>query len=326
MSLLSKILSPFTKPGEPAEPKPAEPAKPSVKAGEMAALLGMSSDAERDWLEDYGARVYSGAGTLVDLGSWLGSLTIPLLVGLDRNPATGNGSTDLHAYDLFQWADWMKPWQLHNADGPLKPGDTFLPEFVRRVGPYDRHQRLLIHAGDLVRLGWCGRPIELLVVDVMKNWDLANCVVRDFFPYLLPGQSYVFHQDFCHFYTSWIHLIHYRLRDHFEKVASLPNSGTVVFKYTKAFPPESLRKTYSFADFSDAEVEAAFEFSLRQVDADQMARRQAVMAAKVMVFVHKNDPERARRELDSLAAQGWVIGGELKSVQDDVNQRLNKVS
>jgi hypothetical protein len=249
---------------------------------------------------------------------------IPLLAGLERNPAAANAGADLHAYDLFQWADWMKPWQLSNADGPLQPGDTFLPEFVRQVGPYDHHKRLLIHAGDLARLGWCGRPIELLVVDVMKYWDLANCVVHDFFPCLIPGRSYVFHQDFCHYYTSWIHLIHYRLRDHFEKVASLPESGTVVFKYTSAFPLESLRRTYSFADFSDAEVEAAFEFSLSQVDADQLARRQAVMAAKVMVSVHKSDPERARRELAALAAQGWAIEGELKTVQDEVNLLLNK--
>jgi hypothetical protein len=85
-----------------------------------------------------------------------------------------------------------------------------------------------------------------------------------------------------------------------------------------------LRRTYSFADFSDAEVEAAFEFSLSQVDADQLARRQAVMAAKVMVSVHKNDPERARGELAALAAQGWVIEGELKIVQDEVDLRLNK--
>jgi hypothetical protein len=320
MRPLSKLLSAFTKPEKPSGNSTGQ----TRKTRELPPPVGMTSPFERDYLEDYAARVYSGAGAIVDLGSWLGSLTIPLLAGMERNPAAANAGADLHAYDLFQWADWMKPLQLSNADGPLQPGDTFLPEFVRQVGPYDHHKRLLIHAGDLARLGWCGRPIELLVVDVMKYWDLANCVVHDFFPCLIPGRSYVFHQDFCHYYTSWIHLIHYRLRDHFEKVASLPESGTVVFKHTSAFPLESLRRTYSFADFSDSEVEAAFEFSLRQVDADQLARRQAVMAAKVMVSVHKNDPERACRELAALAAQGWAIEGELKTVQDEVNLLLNK--
>lgn len=279
----------------------------------------MTSQSERDFLEDYAARVFSCSGTIVDLGSWLGSLTVSLLAGMKRNPIVARQGADLHAYDIFQWADWMKPWQLYNEGVPLKTGDTFLPEFVRRVDPHDPQKWMLIHAGDIQRMGWVGRPIELLVVDVMKNWELANCVVRDFFPFLIPGKSYVFHQDFCHYYTPWIHLIHYRLRDHFEKVASLAESGTVVFKYTKAFSPESLRRTYSVSDFSEAEIEAAFEFSLQQVDADQLARRQAVMAAKVMVYVHQEAFERARQELAALAARGWAIEGELKTAQEAAN-------
>jgi hypothetical protein len=280
----------------------------------------MTSRFERDYLQDYAARVYSGSGAIVDLGCWVGSLTIPLLIGLERNPVGSRPGVDVHAYDLFRWADWMKPWQLFNSSEPLKAGDTFLPEFIRRVEPYDKQKRLLIHAGDLRRLGWCGRPIEMLVLDVMKSWDLANCVVQDFFPHLIPGQSYVFHQDFCHYYTPWIHLIQYRFRDHFEKVASLPDSGTVVFRLTKPFPVEAVRRTYSFADFSDTDTAAAFEHSLQQVDVGQPVRRQAVKAAQVMVSFHKKDFARARSELSALAADGWPIEGELKTVQDLLNE------
>ena len=48
------------------------------------------------------------------------------------------------------------------------------------------------------------------------------------------------------------------------------------------------------------------------------------MAAKVMVFVHQQDFERARRELAALAANGWAIEGELKTAQNEANPRLNK--
>lgn len=283
----------------------------------LESALGMSSSEEREFLEDYTARVYSGVGTIVDLGSWLGSLTIPLLIGLDRNPA-GNGA-EVHAYDLFEWADWMNPWKVLQDGKQLKPGDSFLPAFLRQVLPHDTKKRLLIHAGDLPRLGWCGRRIELLVVDVMKNWTLANCVVQTYFPCLIAGKSYVFHQDFCHYFTPWIHLIHYRFRNHFEKVASLPNSGTVVFKYTRPFPEELLKHTYSFSDFSDAEIEAAFEFSLQQVDANLTGGRQTVMGAKIMAFVHQKRFEDARRELASLKAKGWAIDGELKTAAELAN-------
>jgi hypothetical protein len=289
--------------------------------GELEALWGMTTPNERHYLADYAQRLYTGKGAIVDLGSWLGSLTVPLLLGLKENPAPAAKKGALHAYDLFEWQDWMNPYQPKGRfRKPLKSGDSFLPEFVRRVSPFDTERRLLIHAGDLGGLGWCGRPIEMLVVDVMKSWDLANCVVRDFFPSLMPGQSYVFHQDFCHHYTTWIHLIHYRLRDHFEKVVSLADAATIVFKYTKPFPAEVLRHTYSFDDFSEAEFEAAFEFSLSQVEPDSLWQRQAILAAKVMAFIHKQDLRRARQELEKITARGLAIDGELKIVQAQLAQ------
>jgi hypothetical protein len=313
MNALMKLLSRHAKPEQ--RDIRTEP------GANLEAVPGMTSLAEREYLRDYAARVYSGAGAIVDLGCWLGSLTIPLLAGLEKNPASAMGEADIHAYDLFRWADWMKPWQTFHGGEVLKAGETILPEFIRQVEPHDRQKRLLIHAGDLQRLGWSGRPIEMLVVDVMKSWDLANCVARDFYPSLIPGLSYVFHQDYCHYYTPWIHLMQYRLRDHFERVAGPPDSSTEVFRHTRPFTAESLRRSLSFADFSPAEIEAAFEYSLSQLDGGPEWRRQAVKAAEVMVSVHQNDFARARRELSALAASGWAIEGDLKIVQEQLNEK-----
>ena len=287
----------------------------------LESLCGMTTAAERQYLENYARRVYTGAGAIVDLGSWLGSLTIPLLVGLKQNPLAATAKAGLHAYDLFEWAQWMEPYQEAAAfEQPMKPGDSLLPEFRRRVCPHDPEKRLLVHAGDLRRLGWCGHNIELLIIDLMKSWELANCVVQEFLPFLIPGRSYVFHQDFCHYYTTWIHLIHYRLRDHFEKVVSLPDSATLVFKHTKPFLPESLRRNYSFNDFSEAEIEQAFDFSLSQIEPDQSMKRQSVLAAKVMAFIQKRQPATASRELDAIASSGIKIEGELKTVRTLLEQ------
>src|SRR2546430_16771342 len=69
-------------------------------------LVGMTTRIEREFLENYARQTYSGAGEIVDLGSWLGSLTISLLEGLKKNPAAFTAAS-VHAYDLFAWEDWM---------------------------------------------------------------------------------------------------------------------------------------------------------------------------------------------------------------------------
>ena len=50
-----------------------------------------------------------------------------------------------------------------------------------------------------------------------------------FFPALMSGASIIMHQDFAHWYTAWIHPIHYRLREYLEPLYDIPASGSMVF-------------------------------------------------------------------------------------------------
>lgn len=74
----------------------------------------------------------------------------------------------------------------------------------------------------------------------MKSWELANSVLRNFFPALRPGLSLVHHQDFVHFFTPWIHLIMYRLREYFEPYAYV-REGSYIFRYRKEILPSFSR-------------------------------------------------------------------------------------
>lgn len=280
-------------------------------------LLGMTTKTEQQYFARYGAEIYTGKGEIVDLGCWLGSTTIPLIEGLLKNPAFAKSDRKVFAYDLFIWYDWMK-YSVVGTDlaGKYKEGDNFVEEFKQRTKKYA--SRIEIREGDLVEIGWHGAAIEFLLIDAMKNWELSNAIIKDFFVSLVPNESYILHQDYAHYFTPWIHLLQWKFREHFEFVEEVPRSQSVVFKYTKKIPAELLSKTYSFESFSDAEVDQAFAYALNLISQEKLPN---VAAAKVMWFVHQKKISKAERELKSFLNQGIALEKDLKTVSELISQK-----
>ena len=147
--------------------------------------------------------------------------------------------------------------------GRFQAGDSFLDEFLERTAPWGRW--IEAHPADLTCTRWTGGPIEVLFVDAMKSWGLADAIVQEFFPHVMAGCGYVFHQDYVHHTTPWIHLLMYRLRDCFEPVEHVEDSGTVIFRLIRPIEPERARGPWSIGSFSDDEIEAAFAYSRQWV-------------------------------------------------------------
>ncbi|HIK18853.1 MAG TPA: glycosyltransferase family 4 protein [Leptolyngbyaceae cyanobacterium M33_DOE_097] len=262
--------------------------------------FSMLSYHERVYLENYTQKQYSGKGEIVDLGCWLGSSTIPLAIGLRNNAIVTNQSKRIHAYDIFIWDSfYMDNMVVGTAlEGKYQRGDSFVDEYIKRIQPWEGSIR--VYPGDLTEIGWGKQPIEFLFVDAMKSWDLANSILKNFFPYLIPELSLVVHQDFGHFYTTWIHLLMYRFREYLIPIEHPYTYSSRAFLYTKPIPLDLLHQTYSFADFSIEEVEAAFNYSL-SIMSEKI--RPNVAAAKVMYFIQTGNVERAKSELAEARAQ-----------------------
>ena len=126
----------------------------------------------------------------------------------------------------------------------------------------------------------------------MKSPDTARVIVRDFYPHLVAGVSLVAHQDFAHFFTGWIHLIQYRLRDYFEFDSEVKRACTVVFKLKKTIPAALLDQDWSLENADLAEVNAAFDYSANLVSAD---KQEQIAAARAMAHVHRGEPELAEQ-------------------------------
>lgn len=248
-------------------------------------MSSMISTNEQEYLYKLAQSEYSGQGHIIDLGCWLCASTVEMVRGLVENPHIHAQTYKIHAYDLFIWESWMDRWAVDTSfEGRFKPGDSFLEACQERVSPWK--DKVEFHPGDLTQVGWQGEPIELLFIDAMKNWETANSIIHDFFPYLIPGKSIIVHQDYSHPYVYWIHLTMYRLREYFEPICDIPSSTSLVFKYKAAIPPELLSASYSLAAFSIDELNAAFDYASQLVT---LGKRPMVMSGKIKAFADLED-------------------------------------
>lgn len=279
--------------------------EPPVNAKAAALVTGMTSLEEQAYFRNYAQNTYSGAGEIVDLGCWLGSTTIPLAQGM-RNNKRAHGKF-VHAYDQFKWQAWMNS-SINKCSKQYNVGDSFLDEYVERTRDYS--DIVKIYPGDITQIGWNGQPIEFLLVDLMKSWSLAEYVVKTFYPCLIPGKSVLLHQDFKHQYTSWIHLIQYKLRDYFSLEVDLSGSSSTAFRLIRPIDCD-LSWLSDLMTFSDDEVSQAFQYSLSLVK----HKSSNIAAAHVMYFIHLNRKPKARRLLNKYIDRGFSVTSDLARCQ-----------
>lgn len=275
----------------------------------------MTAPNERKFLQWYGEHEYTGTGEIVDLGSWMGATVVPMACGLLNNPRAETRDKQVHAFDLFVWEDWMEPSVAGTElEGKYQPGESFVSEFESATEEWG--SRVCTYAGDLTQTEWHGGPIEFLFVDAMKTWDLTNAILRNFFPHLMPGKSLVVHQDFVHYYTPWIHLVMYRLREFFTPRHHIPRTSSVVFSVEEAIPVDLLAP-YSFDDFTADEIAAAFDHSRRIVPKTAWA---GIKAADIMLDVHRGNLDRAADELGAVRRSSLRFDDNLQMVEQHLEE------
>jgi len=262
-------------------------------------LPGMTTVTERAYFKWHAQEIFGGRGAIVDLGSWFGSTTAALAMGLCANSHPAAQRAVIHAFDRFTWEPWMDSYAHAARFGSYSPGDTFLGEFEVVTRPW-RH-RIEVHGGDLLNQTWDDRPIEVLLIDAMKSWELAQHILIHFCGALMKDHGYLIHQDFSNCFTSWIPLVTYRLRNFLEPVQSVPRSETMVFRVVRLLEehPDLLGMTRS--SFDDMEVNEAFDFALRITDAE---KHSGINAARAMLLVYDGDLAGAKERVDMLDRMG----------------------
>lgn len=204
-----------------------------------AAVPTMLTEVELRMLNRLADEHYTGAGCIVDAGSFLGGSTVAIADGLRRN-LRRRGLPDekrIHSFDRFEVEEWTRGIYFPQS---TPAGTSFRETFDQNIAPYAA--LVEVHAGDITAREWSGEPIEILFIDVAKHWTVCDWVTRQFFPSLIPGRSLVVQQDYLyHHWVAWLHVTMEFYADYFEYVGDT-EVNSVVFRYVKRIPDDVLRE------------------------------------------------------------------------------------
>jgi hypothetical protein len=192
---------------------------------------------------------YTGEGAIVDAGCFLGGSTVALADGLRRNFQRRRRVEEklIHTFDRFEVEEYTIDQFF---SGSAQAGESFRPLFDRNIAPYAT--LVEVHAGDVCASPWQGGPIEILFVDIAKRWTTCDWVSWQFFPWLIPGKSFVIQQDYLyHHWVAWLHITMEFYSDYFEYVCDT-GVNSAVFRNTKRIPEGVLRE-HTVASLSTAE-------------------------------------------------------------------------
>ncbi len=217
---------------------------------ELPRRLGMLGESESRAFYYLAKDAFTGEGTIVDGGSFLGRSAVCFATGLRANPRHRPQHDRIHCFDLFRVPDEGSVEFLRRYAGVTRAvGDSTRDIFDGQVA--DVRELLEVHEGDFHTVVWQHQPIEILLVDIAKTRSLGQRVVASFFPDLIPGRSLVVQQDY---HTPWLphlHVVMEFFAPWFELV--LPRvDDTAIFKLIAPIPPEALARAAAY-EFQPAE-------------------------------------------------------------------------
>jgi hypothetical protein len=279
---------------------------------------GMTTDNELCFLETYAREVFSGAGRIVDLGCWFGATTLSLARGLAaRGKAAPAGTID--ALDRFEWESWMDPIaEKVSLPRRYAAGQSFYDEVKELLRPYAAV--INVERQDLLRYTPPLTPVELLFIDAMKSWGLAQKIVCGFFPRLIAGCSYVVQQDFAYYHpvVATSHLSMWYLREHFRCVHHVPDSCSVVFFCTRPLEAAALPE-FSPKLFTADLVEEAYEYCLGCVQSNV---RVMLEIAKLCFLIQEGHAQTAINQGHRVARLEGVSRAMVVRVEATAQERL----
>ncbi|MGE0142515.1 MAG: class I SAM-dependent methyltransferase [Planctomycetota bacterium] len=259
--------------------------------------IGMLGDAESALFYHLTQSYFSGAGTVIDAGSFLGKSAFYLASGMRDNPKVDATRHRVHCFDLFEVNHPSTIDYIRRTLGQeTRIGDSTTALFERQVAPV--RELLEVHKGDFMDAHWPSGEIEILMVDIAKTAALGRKVMELFFTHLIPGKSLVIHQDYHHPWHPYIHVTMEYLGESFRLVEPRAD-GSAVFFLRAPLDPEALRRAIEF-DFTREEI---LQLLARAIERIPHSQRDMVCLVDLLVRMETEDPSAALIEADRVSAE-----------------------
>lgn len=278
--------------------------KTYILPDDVKSVKGMVSNYERTYLNFYTSKLYTGQGTIVDLGCWLGATSLALATGLEQNKCFRSDKKYIYSYDLFKWDLSYNPHVIDcKNEYVFNNGDCFIEKYKKNLNRYLKN--ISIHK-DIIEEGWHNEKIEFLLIDAMKNLTLTKSILNNFYPFLIPNKSLIYHQDFDHYLTPWVHLLIYLHKPFCKLTHNVPYSGGCVFLIKKPIPEKLLN--IDFGKLDEKTVDTAFHYCLNIADKNKY---KGIASAHVYFYYYNKKIDKAKQVLIKYLWNGIEIENDL---------------
>lgn len=204
--------------------------------GQLDALLHPEERKLMAWMAN---NIYTGEGEIVDAGAFLGGSAACFAHGLDRNSNVQRKSGRIHSYDLFRKGNWL-PAAVASWDARSE-GQSTIDLFHDQLSDFEH--MVAVYPGDITRRVWSSGEIEFLMLDCSKTENLNDHCMRMFMPSMIPGRSFLIHQDYAIKSSMyWLHSTMYLLKDYFDHLVTVKFGGTTLFRCKERIAPETIER------------------------------------------------------------------------------------
>lgn len=162
-----------------------------------------------------GRHFYTGEGSVVDAGCWLGSSSFYIAKGIEQGNLMGNRGKIL-SFDLFLWENShhltkeSKKLNLQDGDNfrELTKGYLSSIKVQHEVNQIDYSIQ-----PDLLSYYSEDKPVEVLLIDAGKSPDLLLNILEGYLPFAIEDRTLVFFQDYRDYFCWFTPAIVEMLRD-----------------------------------------------------------------------------------------------------------------
>lgn len=290
-----------------------------------SSVPSMMSDGERRFLFNIAKDYYSGAGLIVDAGTFLGASTACFGNGVSANPnlaeIRANWQKPIVSLELgITNQQMLLSFKRHGIGEGLVAGDSFGPLIEGHI----KNVRDLIdlRLGDILETGRIedqgkGKrlPVEILFLDVLKAPAISEFAFLEYLPRLIPRRSLVIQQDYLSGDLPFIHIHQEFFASKFEYVGEI--SSSAIFRLMHRITRDEVAAF--FANPPDPETELMLVSRAVQRSVDPY-RRLIMSFAKLRVILKARGLEAAKQYLSFIESEygDQIAQQQLRRVQNVV--------
>jgi len=285
----------------------------------------MMSENERRFLFNIAKSYYSGAGLIVDAGTFLGASTACFGNGVAQNARLEEirqrWSRPVISLELgITNQQMLLSFKRHGIGHDLSAGDSFGPLIEAHI----RTVRDLIdlRLGDILETGRIDDPaparklpVEILFLDVLKAPAISKFAAYEYLPRLIPRRSLVIQQDYLSGDLPFIHVHQEYFASKFEYVGEL--SSSAVFRLVHRITHDDVDGLFEAPPDGKAQIALVSRALHRSVDP---YRRLIMSFAKLRTILNVRGLDAARQYMAFIESEyaDQIAQQQLRRVQNVV--------